>query len=292
MRDTITGDTVANTALMVRSAQVTRKPIILTEGSSDRRLLEHCFGKRVDIVPTAGKQYLTEALIILRVTRRQSRWFIGLVDADFDRIVGPVNSDPDLVVTELHDLECEYIRSRALSKVLRELASPARVATRYGLATTTIDWEYVADKVRAELHAAGAVFGAVRLANARGAWGIDFQQLKIESALDSRSITPDLTKIIELTCIQNARLNLNRKTLRRASENELRAGHDPWQLCRGHDLVALFALGLRRLWSSDAPHDSLIVKTLRLAFESAFWTVTSVGSRVFRFVSDFEATPV
>jgi hypothetical protein len=40
----------------------------------------------------------------------------------------------------------------------------------------------------------------------------------------------------------------DKDTITAALENEAEIGHDPWNVCRGHDMVAVLSIGLRDIF--------------------------------------------
>jgi hypothetical protein len=218
-------------------------------------------------------------------------WYFAILDADFDRILGIAWVHAAVFVTDLHDLECEYLHSPALEKVLREYGSRDRLVRRFGGSADAVDWPAMANSIRAELHRSGAIFGALRLVSIRKVLDLEFKELNQSSALKPKTIEVDLKKLLDLVLMNNPGNVQDRKQLARDVEAELAQDHDLWQLCQGHDLLTLFALGMRRMWCSAPPTDDVVEKSLRLGFEAAFFLATGHGKRVEQFLRGYEGEP-
>ena len=67
--------------------------------------------------------------------------------------------------------------------------------------------------------------------------------------------------------------------------------HDPWQVCCGHDLVQILALGLRKTIGTNKASDieiSILERSLRLAYDDIYFTET----QLYLDIRDWEATNI
>ncbi|WP_426747376.1 DUF4435 domain-containing protein [Myxococcus faecalis] len=287
MRELITGEIVASAVMMLRAAQTTRVPILVVEGGSDRRILEHCFGSRVQFYPAGGKDYVCEGIYILHDQRGERDWFVGVVDADFDRILNRIRNHPAIIVSDMHDIECEYVRSPALTKLIREFASTEKLHRTLSV-TADSELEEISTAVRSELLTSASAMGAARLVSARDNLALDFKEIKHEGYLIPKSLKADQARLIDLICMKNKLEASAKERFASAVQEALREGHDPWQLCQGHDLVELLSLGLRRMWGTSTPDVDVLQKALRLAYEVVFFQITEAGRRLAGLISQFE----
>ncbi|WP_224240209.1 DUF4435 domain-containing protein [Hyalangium gracile] len=281
------GHTVANTVMMVRAAQVKKKPIVLVEGSKDHKALEHCLGERVELIPAYGKDLVIAGAKVLHDELNQFGWYIAVVDADFDRILGIENAHAVVLVSDAHDMECEYVKSYAMEKVLREYGSRSKIKRHFNVEDVS-NTSVTAEHVRQAIFGPASVFGAARLVNARHKLNLDFKEIRHDKALEPKTINVKVDRLVELVVIKNADRIVDRSWL--ISEVELVLGekHEPWQLCQGHDVVKIVALGLRRLWSSQSPDEDTIEKALRLAFDVECLRGSACGSAILKFIEAFE----
>ncbi|AFE06260.1 hypothetical protein COCOR_05221 [Corallococcus coralloides DSM 2259] len=287
MKDSITPHTIANLAVMLRAAQSGKKPILLTEGETDELILQHMFGERIQIVPAHGKFLASEGAKVLHDEMGHRDWFLAIVDADFDHILGIEFGHPAILVSESHDFECEYLKTRALEKTLREHGSAEKLARTLKLPADT-QFSIFASHVRMEIHKPAMILGALRLINIKDQLNLDFKKLRHEKLLEPKTIELDEKSLIESIKQHNPGKKIDTKQLTTKIKLVLGENHDPWQLCQGHDLVKIFCLGLRRMWSSSSRDLDSIESSLRLSFESAFLLLSHSGRLLVSFIEKFE----
>lgn len=288
MKDTITAHSIASLARMLRAGQPNKKPIILVEGETDELLLQHCFGSRVDTAPAHGKALASEAAQILYNETGERAGYLAIVDADFDHILGTPIEHPAILVSDLHDFECEYIKSPALDKVLREYGSLDKIARSLGL-SKDLEASVLPGLIRKELHKAACVIGALRLLSIKANLSLDFKDLRHEKLFEPRTITINKIRLLELIKIQNPSRPFEPEQAILHLDSILLESHDPWQLCQGHDLIAIFGLGMRRMWGKKALDNDTIESSLRLAFELSFLLTGTAGKNLASFVTEFES---
>lgn len=287
MKDSITPHTIATLAVMLRAAQSSKKPILLVEGETDDLVLQHSFGERIQVLPAHGKHLACEGAKVLHDEMGHRDWFLAIVDADFDHILEIEIKHPSILVSELHDLECEYIKSRALEKTLREHGSAEKMQRLFNLPDTA-GFSVLASHVRTELHKPAAVLGALRLLSVQKNLNLSFKKLRHEKVLSAKTIDIDKRHLVETIRQQNVGIKVDTESTLKEIDNILGQHHDPWQLCQGHDLVKVFCLGLRRIWSSKTLDVETVESSLRLAFEFAFLSLSQPGRSLVSFVEEFE----
>jgi hypothetical protein len=270
----ITGETLAATVMMVRQGQPRPRPIILVEGDKDRRILRNCLQGAVDIVPGAGKPPTLEALQYLHHDL-VSPWLIIVVDADFDRLLN--KSHPAVVIlTDAHDMDCEHVRSPALEKVIEELCSPQK-CMRHFKADMHKDIYAVADAVRRSLLKVGKVLGLLRLVSLKGDYRLSFKQLDHTKIVLRSSFEIDLDVLLHSILAAGAAPGVTVELLRAKLSEALQENYDGWQVCHGHDLIKLFAIGVRKFWGRGDVGADEAERALRLAYEGLFFWDSSMG---------------
>lgn len=125
MRSYITADGVANEIRMTRT-QFSGTFVIVEGETADlpvyRRLVDRKLAK---VIPAHSKNKALAALKILEDTH-----FLGvitIVDADFWRLEGPDPTNPNLFITDTHDLETMLLESPSLEKLLDEFGSEKKI---------------------------------------------------------------------------------------------------------------------------------------------------------------------
>lgn len=107
--------------------------------------------------------------------------------------------------------------------------------------------------VRAILLEAGTPIGLLRLISMRGDIGLKFEDLTYIDFLDRDKLTIDVRKLIQTTKNKSGKHSLSETDLLDDIKRLEMAGHDPWHMCCGHDLLNVLAVGLRKALGSHNP---------------------------------------
>lgn len=260
MRSFITPHTVANQARM-RNPKDKAKARVFIEGDDDYRIYQNLFQAETCIlIPSSGKANAIGALQLLR--KEGWKGVLALVDRDFDALHGTDAAEPDVLVTDDHDAEMMLIRSGALEKVLVE----------YGIGAK-------GDEVRGVLLNASRPLGYLRWVSQRLNFRLDFDDLDFSGFIDPSTLTAEAEPCV-YTVIKNTRgCSLAPGLVLAETKSAMQTVYDPWQVCCGHDAVAVLALYTgRRL--KRVPHPATIARALRLAFEFAHFAVTKLCERI------------
>lgn len=239
---------------------------LLVEGGSDALFWEARVHRYACQVRAMGgrEQALTE---LRTVVVEGKGGFVAVLDADFDRVDGSLPTDPNVVWTDVHDLEVHLIASRALDKVLIERGSRTKCDGFEAEEQRT---------VREALLARAVALGRLRWLSRRDALALTFRKSSGESFryvdygkfCDRSSWRVDEEKLVQevLNFSVQPRLRVADLLERMARLPEV-ANEAVLQLCVGHDLVGLLMVGLRsRLGSQNYKMEEL-EERLRLAFE-------------------------
>jgi len=109
---------IANEVKLSRSRKKDASAL-LVEGPTDARLLRNYVNeRRCDVVPTLGRKNALDALRLLRTSNEPG--VLVILDSDFAQISGTQIADPDVVSTDLHDIEAMMLSSPAVVKLLIE----------------------------------------------------------------------------------------------------------------------------------------------------------------------------
>jgi len=181
---------------------------------------------------------------------------LGIVDDDFDGPEGRPLPSPNLVATDIHDLECILLRSPALERVLAEYGDPAKIQRFEATHGTT---------VRGGLIQRGLPFGRLRWLALRLGWGLPFAELRPERFIDPTNWWLDRDRLhtaVVTTGIPESAVQLDSAL---ASLPEV----DPWCVCQGHDLIAILRLGLQQVLGDLKPSQGTaqIAALLRAAYD-------------------------
>jgi len=263
VRGLIDAHSVANIVRMTRAVRP-RASALLVEGSKDVRVYRNFTDEHAcDVVPSEGRKNALGALALLRKSGESG--VLVITDADFSVLFGTQINDPDVVVTDGHDLECMLVQSPALTKLLIE----------YDLAPSQF-----APDLAVSLAMAVQPLGYLRLAAFKFRLQLDFK------AIDFRVFTtPGLTPGLDANALVNEVVQKNRPCGRTAAELQrmmshlVNAAHDPWVVACGHDITALLALLLSRVVKREVP-PSTVERQMRLSYEAAHFKSTRLYAHI------------
>ncbi len=265
----VSGESIAASVMMVRKAQPSPRPVVLVEGDKDRRVLRTTLRSLADVVPGAGKAVTLDTLNYINIEECKA-WLLVVVDADFDRILGLHH--PELVLlTDSHDMDVEHIRSPSLNKVVQEICSSQKCKKLFTVSPGE-DLDKVSDAIRAVLISLAQPIGLLRLISAQQDLGLAFKKIDHSKIVKKASLSIDVTALINVILAAGAKPGVTSAVLRTELTTAEGAGHDPWQICQGHDLDKLFVLAVRRYWGIGKLSVDEVERSMRLAYETThFW---------------------
>ena len=259
---------VANAVRMMRSAF--SGSILLVEGESDSRFWRSRIDQeRCRIEVGEGRSNVAGAMSQLDEAR--FRGAVGLLDADYERLEERREGSPNLIRTDTHDLETLLLKSPALEKVLAEFALPRKL-DRFE--------QDQSQSVRGALLMRGLPLGRLRWLSQREGLRLRFSGLSFDKFVEEFRWEVDEERMLlaVLHLSQRPDSHLGRLQSMMA---ELPSA-DPWDICSGHDLVELLAIGLRRVLGSEAVRPDDLEQHLRLAFEASHLQATHVYREIRR----------
>lgn len=256
-----TGDSIANEVLLVRDKY--KGTVLLLEGDSDEKLFRK-FAADPDmlIIPTWGKQNAIDAVEILESCEQEG--IVAIVDADFAHLNGSLPTSQNVLITDDHDIEMMIIRTDSFCAVLRELGSLVKIR-KFA--------EGLKREVREILLQKSLIVGHFRLLSFLDGLNLKFDGLHFERFVSRDSLELDsealVTNILALT--KNPQLEAGPIHLRVQKVIEEHTNDDPYQVCCGHDFVAIFGIGLRKLLGSKSKETAspeAVCIALRLAYDA------------------------
>ena len=250
MKDSLTADREANAIRLERGSFP--GIFILVEGSTDKLFYGNLFNeKQCQIIVTiAGNSRKKRAIEILTILEKSSfSGILAIVDADFDHLDAIVYPSQNLFLTDTHDTETMMLRSSALERILAEYGSEDKISV-------------LPQGVRTLLLTAGIPIGYLRWISRKDGLNLTFEGIKFGKFLDEKSLILDEIKLIQTVQdkSQNWSLGSDRLTKRTSLDCD-----DPWQICCGHDLVKILAIGLQRVFGTVKKEPEDLEIALRLA---------------------------
>ena len=267
MREYIDSRDVANTAMMLATAF--DGTVVLVEGITDRRLYGKFFDSdRVETVVAHSKSNVRNAVRELYRERHFER-LIGIVDADLDRLYGR-KRNPPLFLTDTRDAEGMLLRSNAFKDILDEYGEKDRMdafVDRYG------------DIREAVLSAAYPIGLLMYISETRGL-SLSFKDLDYEQFIDRRTLRCDVRRMLDLVLLNSQPTNRpSAKNIMQMLNDE--EEHDVWDVCRGHDLMSIMAIGLRHIFGGNNCRN-ITGNQLSGGFRLAFDEKDIVGTDIYR----------
>lgn len=211
---------------------------LVVEGIDDSRFWEPRRHPSSELVDAEGKRNVIEG--IGRLSPSESQGVLGVVDDDYDSLLGVEGHGENVVVTDAHDLECLLCRSRALDSVLAEYGSPEKIQR--------FEHEAGVD-VRVGLLERAICFGRVRLAVAL--YGLDIQHdaIRVRRFVDEATWTVDSDGLIRAVVKEGSADD--ESAVARSVEGLPPA--EVWRVVRGKDLLELLRIGLMRVLGNMKP---------------------------------------
>ena len=266
-----TAPDIAAEARMIRAADHNRA-ILIVEGSTDARVYGWFVnGGKCELIPAAGKDKAISALELL-----ENGGFDGIltiVDADFQRLDGIEPNSSNLLLTDSHDLETIILCSTALDKVLSEYGSAREIAK-------------LGRPIREVLLEGGLPIGYLRWLSspAKDNLSLKFKELSFDKFIDEKTMGVSIYNLI-----RELKTNSKDSTL---DENETKLkimalageGHDPWQVCSGHDLIQILAIGLINAFGNPRRGETAtpdqVDASLRLAYNYSHFCLTRLHNSI------------
>ncbi len=190
----------------------------------------------------------------------------AIVDRDFDAVNGVDVGSSDVAVTDDHDAEMMLLRSAALEKLLVEFALSEDI-----------------DHLRTTLLEAGRPLGYLRWLSLKQNLRLDFDDLLFKDFVDPDTLTTDPNLCIAAIVRNTRGCTLSPEGLLPQLDKLMAGRHDLWQVCCGHDLVAILAIRIERC-SGRSIHPAIVARSVRLAFEFAHFQVT----KLFAWIQEWE----
>ena len=215
------------------------------------------------------------------LTRANVEGVLGIIDADFSVVDNDIPALPSLFHTDTHDLETMIVASPALDRVLAELGSVEKLKVHAVLAQKSH---------REAIIFAALPLGHLRHISRRGDLRLRFEGLHLSRfILDRPYLRCETGRLVAEVKDHSQRHDLKTRDLLTALGAEVGWNHDPWQICCGHDIANVLAIGLRRTLGTNSAATvtpERVEQSLRLAFEFAYFRQT----RLYSAVSEWQAS--
>lgn len=262
-----TGDTVATEVVMIRRTY--KDTIFVVEGDNDIKVLrKFAYDPDAMFIPAWGKENATYATAIL--DSECVRGILTIVDADFWHLDGRQSPSPNLLLTDDHDLEMMIIRSSSFISVVKGLASESKVAKVLA--------EHGVSDIREILLGRALYVGYLRKCSEMNGLQLCFEGIRFDRFINRDTLELDLNKLVECVLALSRNPSVNKSQLINDVVG-LVAGYrdDPYQICCGHDFIAILGIGLRKVLGSkskQAASAEAVGLALHLSYDSEDFKLT------------------
>lgn len=232
---------------------------LLVEGDDDRKFFNAALKgiDKVNVVCCWGADTVSSTIREIDRFRKSSQFLptLGIIDRDYRMVLGILYASPNLLTSDLRDLECMMIGSPAFEAVLSEFGSAKKIGAFGGTDSVA----------RATINSASHI-GKLRFLSQRKGLNVSFQLLDISKILDRKYLSIDPKALLNHL---NARQGGNGS---RMSDDDLAKADSacadakygrqepyfkhPLLLCRGHDLMELLAVAFRSTLGSRSAAES------------------------------------
>ena len=255
---------IANEIQMTRSQFA--GVFLVVEGPTDRMFMD-AFICRAScrIVVANGKK--TVPSVIDTLDRYDFRGVLGLVDADFDRLLGVTNGRENVVMYQHHDLETMLLNSDSLRRVLVEFGSAKKITSFSG-------------DILSELTTRALALGFVRLYSCRSRLNLRFTRLDFNAWIDRQSFSWCQDEMIRAVKNCSQRHDIDSRVVHSEIARMAGYGYDVLELCNGGDLVEILAIALRGIFRSSRASEvrvPALLRALRLGYSRAELMASSLG---------------
>ena len=238
---------------------------LVVEGVADMRFWRPRKHVACELVDGEGKHNVVGSL--RRLDARRFEGVLGVVDDDYDSLMGIDPGTGNVVMTDAHDLECLLCRSRALEAVLAEFGVPVKMG-RFEDAQGV--------DVRTGLLERALIFGRLRWVALRRDLNIDSTAIRVQQFVDVKTWQVDQAGLMGAVATGDSagHEDLLAQCVARLPRT------DPWRVVQGHDMIEILRRGLMSVLG-DIPASvgpKQIAQVLRAGMDSeelrktALWT--------------------
>ena len=276
MREYIRASDISNEISMKRS--YFSGSFLIVEGVTDCRLYGKFTDKDECNIVVAHSKDNVRISVRESYLRRNDRKVVGIVDQDLDGLNG-IGHKPPVFATDCRDTDTVMMRSSALDGVLLEYADPDKLemfVNKYG-------------GVRDAVAAACYPLGLLMYVSDKHEHGLSFKDPDHSLFVDRKGLKANIDSMIDIILSNSPHSSVTKKDLAAQLNKELKEERDPWNVCRGHDMISVLAIGLRDVFGSyNAKYvrSGEIGGALRLAYDKATFRSTSLFRETSKWSSD------
>jgi hypothetical protein len=250
--------------------------IIIVEGGSDIRAYSNFMDPdECRFIPAYGKENAIKALQILE--SENHRGLMSIVDADLFHLESVSPKSDNLFFTDTHDFETMVLRTDIMDKIISEFVDTDK--------TRKID-----KPINIKLIENALILGYFRWINSSYKENLDleFKGLNYDQFIDKIQFEIELNNLIEEVKLRSDNYSVDSRRIKLLIIQLIKEGHDPWQVCRGHDITEILSFGLNMIFGfrKDIPiRSEKIEKILRISYGRSHFEKTVL----FSFIDKWES---
>ena len=237
------------------------RSVLIVEGADDARFWIPRKHSECELVDGEGKPNVILGIRALDAT--DVRGVLGLIDEDYDYLMGEELESENLVRVSPHDLECLLCCSTAFDSLLAEFGDSEKIS--HFVEREGVD-------IRRALLDRALIFGRVRLAALRSGIAIPEGAISVPRFVDFNTWTVDGDELLSVVASDNDKEYELRQHIERLPDVH------PWRTVRGHDVLSILGIGFRRvlgdLKNSVGVRD--IARVLRSGIDSVEFQATEL----------------
>lgn len=266
------GPTIAAEVRMER--QNHKGAFLLVEGSTDIKRFERVVSEAMcSFVNCFGKPNAAEAIELLYDDGFPGA--LGMIDADFDRVLGRKLDHEGVVVSDTHDFDLDAATTGVFERYLEEVADKAKIARAGG-----------PRKFLVALLTSIKPLSAMRFANEKHQLGYSLQSLRIDEFFDGSAVDVDaMVNVVSWGKFGGA---AEKAALKSHIDRYADSNIDLLQATCGHDFCGALGIALRGV-AGARKHPQTWQREIEMHFRLAFDLGHFREMAAFGAVSEWEA---
>jgi hypothetical protein len=242
--------------------------ILIVEGPRDVKLFKKfTVGEEFKIIPGAGKPNILEAIIKLK--QDDEREVVAVVDADFWRLEKIEPKEPNIIVTDLRDMDVMILSSRSLHNSLIEYGDEEKIKQlKQPL------FQYLLEKSKPL-----TIFRWISSPTQKNYYLTFDDDVKIDDFINKRDLTLKIDHMITIVMRESSNVDLDPEEIKKNIESFDCSNINLLDFCHGHDMTKILYIGLKNIFGNQQAKRldlSLLEITLRNNYDFSEFSKTKL----------------
>jgi len=275
IKEHITPESRANSILLDKSF---KGSYLVVEGKTDYLFFSKFIEKencRINIA--FGNQNVIQILDILE--KRNYTKAIGIIDADFRKILNKIPKNKNIILTETHDIETLIMESSIFEYVLESLSSNEKYNIFLSKINVSIK-EYILELAK-PIAILKLINETENLELRFKSLNIDGNTIKYNEFINKETFTfISLEKLIVAIKNYNQKPALSVEELKSKIEIYLKNSYNLYEICNGHDITNIISIGLQKKLGSINISADEIGKLLIMSYDFNYFKTTELYNNI------------